>query len=252
MRSNRGKQDNSMDFYEVLSRYYDGIFPVGEEDMAFLTRLVRGCGPILDLGCGTGNKTEFFALDAAGDNRSVTAIDSDKAMIEQARNAHARSNIRYETMDMQDIDLRLKPASFDAVLCLGNTLVHLTAQDEIRALLGKVHALLTERGRLLIQILNYDRILTREQYSLPLLESHEALFTRRYIWKEGEMRFVTSLQVKESGQTFSNDIPLVPLRKAELDAQLELAGFRSRTYYGSFSGEAYSDDSFVSIVCCEP
>ena len=233
-------------FYDALSRYYDGIFPVDSADMDFLVGRMRGCGHILDMGCGTGNKTVFFA----GPDVSVLGIDSDSGMIDRAGREHRREGLAYEVLDMAEIDRRFSPASFDGVLCLGNTLVHLESEAAIAAFLVKTAELLAPGGRFLLQILNYDRILDTGQHVLPLLESEQAIFRRAYVWEGETMLFSTELQVKESGAVFSDKTPLYPLRQSQLDNALRRAGFMDIVYYGSFQGQSFGKDAFVMIVEC--
>lgn len=233
-----------MGFYEELSRYYDEIFPVDAEDMRFLVQRMRGCARLLDLGCGTGNKTVFFS----GPGVSVTGIDSDSGMIARATAENSRAGLCYEVLDMTAIDSRFAPGSFDGALCLGNTLVHLDGAAAIAAFIAKVAAALAPGGHFLLQILNYDRILENRQSVLPVLESANVIFRREYQWRDDGMRFVTSLEVKRSGEIFHNDIPLYPLRREELDNCLKNADFDAIRYYGGFGGEDHIGSSFVTIA----
>lgn len=233
-------------FYEELSRYYDQVFPVGPADMAFLAGIMQGKGTLLDLGCGTGNKSIFFA---AGGN-TVTGIDSDSGMIEKARSSNAAANISYEHLDMMEAARHFSPKSFGGILCLGNTLVHLDGPEQIATLLGDVSRLLAPHGSFLLQILNYNRILDAKQFTLPVLESEDVIFRRHYEWEESQMHFVTSIEVKSSGKSYSNDITLYPLRREELDAGLQKAGFSHSVYYGGFQGQDWTEDSFVTIALC--
>jgi len=61
-----------MGFYEEISKYYDYIFPVGKEQINFITK-VAGEGPksVLDIACGTGG----YALELAKQGYAVTAVD---------------------------------------------------------------------------------------------------------------------------------------------------------------------------------
>ncbi|MDL2272618.1 class I SAM-dependent methyltransferase [Desulfovibrio sp. OttesenSCG-928-I05] len=230
-------------FYTDLSRYYDGVFTVAPEEMAFLATRLRGRSPLLDVGCGTGNRTEHLA----GEGGIIHAVDLDEGMIEHAEKAHAGPGISYGVMDMMRIDTGFAGTAFGAVLCLGNTLVHLDFPDAMTSFCRKAHALLQPGGLLVLQILNYDRILERGISSLPDLESPEALFSRRYEWENGRMHFVTDLRNKSTGETAHGDAILYPLRKAELDTMLHETGFSGTEYYGSYSGAPFTDDSFILL-----
>ena len=68
--------------YSRFARWYDRIFPFSPGVYAFLSRhMDRPGGPVLDLGCGTGDYCAAFARDGM---RAV-GLDLDAAMIFRAR-----------------------------------------------------------------------------------------------------------------------------------------------------------------------
>lgn len=235
-----------MSFYQRLSAYYDEIFAVRPDELRFLAERLAGKKRLLDIGCGTGNKTVHFASPA----NSIVAVDLNPDMIARARKDNARGAIHYEVMDMLDVGARFAPSSFDGVLCLGNTLVHLDSPAAMGDFLHGAFTLLAPEGTLVLQILNYDRILDRKVETLPAIDTEHLLFTRRYVWKDGALRFMTVLTVKESGETLKSDIPLYPLRRGELTGLLQHAGYTGLEYYGDFAGKPYDDDAFVTIAVC--
>lgn len=232
-----------MDFYHRLSAYYDEIFPARKEEMRFVRNLLAGRRRVLDIGCGTGNKTAAMNLDA-----EVTAFDADPGMIETAERLHASTGIRYAVLDMLRMDEAFMPASFDAALCLGNTLAHLVHPGDLSAFLRLTRGLLTDEGAFVAQILNYDRITLQGVSALPLIETEHAVFRRNYDWRGGEMHFVTELTDKADGATYRNDIVLLPILKSSLDSLLGESGFGLIEHYGSYAGEPFQSDSFHLIV----
>lgn len=236
-----------MGFYEELSRYYDEIFPVDSKEMAFIAGQVSGRKNLLDLGCGTGNKT----VHCAGAVARITAVDLDPGMIARAKADNARLNIEYEVLDMTLVGVRFPANTFDAVICLGNTLVHLENLDAVTAFLGGVRACLARDGVLVLQILNYDRILDNGVRELPLLESAHAVFSRRYSREGNRLHFHTALRLKQTGECHDNDVPLYPLRRAELEGALSRTGFPKPALYGNYQGDPFTAESFALIAVCK-
>jgi ubiquinone/menaquinone biosynthesis C-methylase UbiE len=169
-------------------------------------------------------------------------------MIAEARARHTASNISYKVLDMLEVDREFAPAAFDAVICLGNTLVHLSDPLKIREMLGKIYRITRNNGVVLIQILNYDRILSRNISSLPLLETEHIRFARSYVHRDDGMHFVTRLLVKASGEEMDNDIVLYPLCQKEFADMLREAGFGHIDFFGSFQGGPLTPDSFACIA----
>lgn len=236
-----------MSFYQDLSPYYDEIFAVDEPEMRFVSNLLSRCGHILDIGCGTGNKTVLLSTDS----NFVTGVDQDGDMLRQAKEKNSRRGMRYIQSDMTSLKEQFSGERFDGVVCLGNTLVHLPSAQGIQTFLQSIASLVQDDGLFILQILNYDRILDRDIRELPVLETERIRFIRSYIPREnGLLGFATSLELKTGGTIMRNEIPLYPLRKAELSAMLEQAGFSKCSYHGSYQGDPLTVDSFVTIAVC--
>lgn len=233
-----------MGMYRDLSPYYDEVFAVDAAEMRFVRDLLRGRRRVLDAGCGTGNKTVL--LEEAG--RSIAGVDADASMIERARRDNARPDITYDVLDMTALAERFAPGSFDAAVCLGNTLVHLTRPQAIRDLCGTVRGLLEPGGMFICQILNYDRILDNAVTGLPVIDTPRARFSRFYDPDGPNLIFRTELFLKDTGETLHNSTPLYPLRPGEFAAMLRGAGFSAQNAYGSYAGEAFTEKSFILIV----
>ena len=159
-----------MAFYKQLSEYYDSIFPVDATEMRFVSGVLAGRKRILDIGCGTGNKTVLLAREDA----EIIAIDNDAGMIETAATANAGPNIRYILADMAEPGLALSGAglsgmTFDGAVCLGNTLVHLTTPRAIGTLLRDTARFPAPGGVFVAPILHYHRPLDRHIPELPRL-----------------------------------------------------------------------------------
>ena len=235
-----------MGFYQELSRYYDELFPVDTAEMAFITEQIAGRERLLDIGCGTGNKT-VHCSEAVG---HVHAFDQDEGMIARALSDNSRPNIRYEVLDMRDMARHFNGLGFDAALCLGNTLVHLDGPAGIAPFLAGLRSLLRPGGVCVIQILNYDRILDRHIRDLPPLESARASFSRQYRLEGGKLHFLTAVTVKASGNSYTNDVLLYPLRRSELERLLAEARFPAPSWYGNYQGAPLDESSFTAIAVC--
>lgn len=120
---------------------------------------------VIDLGCGTGEHARFLA---AHGYRAV-GIDQSTAQIEKAREYENESGDlgpQFIAGDMLDLP-RLTPERFGAAICLGNVLPYME-DAELAERLAAIAQTLLPGGRLLLQILNYERILAGRVRHLPL------------------------------------------------------------------------------------
>jgi len=138
----------------------------------------------------------------------------------------------------------------DVVLCFGNTLVHLSSEDEILNFLQQAKQLLKPGGKLMIQLINYDRIFNHGIKGLPTIENDEIRFVRNYHYTEDESKldFETILSIKNSGEEIRNNVRLFPIRKERLHELIMQAGFGDICFYGNFKRAPFSADSIPLII----
>ena len=238
-----------MGFYKSIAEVYNKIFPLNPGQVAFTNRTFTQTGDIslLDIGCGTGS----LSLALSATFKTVVGIDLDETMLEKAKIAEEDStHLEFIRLDMLEIDTRFDPGTFDGIVCFGNTLVHLSSLEQISLFFGKCYRLLTPKGKLLIQIINYDRILDQKINWLPTLETDDIQFIRNYHYHSGKHRidFETMLTIKATNQVIRNRVPLIPVRKSEIEAALMDAGFSNLNFFGNFKGEALRSDSIPMVI----
>jgi len=142
--------------------------------------------------------------------------------------------------------------SFDAVLCFGNTLVHLLSADRILKMMDGVNQVLKPGGKFLVQILNYDYILDENITELPLIETENIRFIRKYLIDEGNplIGFQTELVLKKEGKSVRNETPLLALRSEELKRFLSQAGFRNAELFSNFKEEPFGGKHLPLVARC--
>lgn len=237
-----------MGFYEEISKYYDYIFPVGKEQINFVTK-VAGEGPksVLDIACGTGG----YALELAKQGYAVTAVDLDSKMVEELKDKTLKSDLDIEALQGSMLELSSKISSkYDVAFCIGNSLVHLDGEKEIEKFFREMKGLLKEEGKLIIQIINYDRVLSKNVQFLPTIENKEVglTFQRLYRYDEilNKVFFKTILEVE--GKKIENEIPLYPALSEDLEKLLRKAGFKDVKLYGDFKGNDFEKDNSYALV----
>lgn len=248
-----------MGFYQKLSEFYDEIFPAAEEDLAFLKKSLAGRRNLLDVGCGSGNKTELLAEEG----RSIIGLDLDPAMVDLARARHQRPGIDYRVGDMVALDGLFPRQSFDGLLCLGNTLVHLTEPADLRAFFKAAAELLTPASPLIIQTLNYDLLYKQQVKELPPIFTGQLAFRRFYEsraglpgqWTADDLVFHTVLEIRPEARgraetaesVYEARVPLRPLFRAELEELLS-RDFHAPDFYGGYDGRPAAADSLPLIT----
>lgn len=240
-------------FYTSISTYYDHIFPLNQAQVHFVNKFLSGCEhpEVLDIGCGSGS----LALAMAQQNTRVQAIDFDPEMIAlaEAKKQKATTNRLpvFKQMDMLQIDQHFEEGRFDAVLCFGNTLVHLSSMEAIGSFIRSVAKVLKPGGRALFQLLHYENILNKLIDTLPLIENEVIRFERHYRFSGSpKILFETKLTIKSTGQEIENSIPLFAINKQELTSLLIQAGLKDISFFGNFKGDPLQANSIPLVLSC--
>jgi 2-polyprenyl-3-methyl-5-hydroxy-6-metoxy-1,4-benzoquinol methylase len=239
-------------FYASIAKYYDKIFPLNEKQVDFVNTHIESLADkqILDVGCSTGQLAK--RLSEAGSQ--VTGIDLSGEMIKIAQKKSQVPGLTLKVANMLELDSLFAEASLDAVLCFGNTLVHLDSLDELSTFFELVSKILKPRGKLLMQILNYDFILDNKIEELPLIDGPELSFIRKYNLPEqpgDKIIFNTELVLKNSRDSLFHASRLLPLRKEELQFLLDHHGFKHTHFYAGFDGKPYKGNHLPLVVSTE-
>jgi len=239
-------------FYNTLAADYDEMTDFENrfesEKTVFKTIIERY--PIksaLDAGAGTG----FHSLVLATLGIHVTAIDISREMLEKLqRNA---KRFQQDVYTIQTDFLHVADTintTFDAVFCLGNSLVHLLTDEELEKSLSGFYSLLKPGGVLIVQILNYDRIMKEQKRVQNIKKKEDTTFIRFYDYCN-EKLFFNILKITDTDDGVEhtlNTVELRPLHKEELTGYLKAAGFISTEHYGSLQLQAYSNSESANLV----
>ncbi len=236
-----------MSFYKSIAHVYDFIFPANLHQVDFVKKCIPEISEanLLDVGCGTGN----LALALAEHCMNITGVDIDKKMLAIAQSKDRPANVHFANGNMLNLTEQFDSDLFDGLICFGNTLANLDGLNDMEVFLLQCKQLLKPGGKLLIQIVNYDRVLNEHINSLPTIENNIIKFERdyEYISRINRIDFISTLTDKLNGEVIHNKHQLYPLTEMELFKLLGKLGFEVLNRFGSFNGEPINMDSIPMI-----
>jgi len=236
----------SVPLYDALAADYDRFVNWTERlahELPFFQRLfeAEGVRRVLDAACGTGHHA--IALAQAG--YEVVGADLSTAMIEHARENASAAGVDVACAVAGLGELAALGQTFDAALCLGNSLPHLLTAAAVQAALADFVAALRPGGLLIVQNRNFDKVgAERERFLGP--QSHregerEWLFVRFYDFYDETLTF-NMVRLARTAEGWSQSVESTELRPIffdDLAGALAAAGFEGVRFCGSYEGETF-------------
>ncbi len=230
--------------YNLIAENYSSIFPLEGEKLSFIgsycnTKDMR----ILDIGCATGD----LAIELAKQGFAVSGIDLNRKMIEIAKERIRDKDISvdFKVLNMMDLSADEK---YDCVLCLGNTLPHITTWKDLNGFVELLYKVLNKNGYFIFQILNYDKILKDKKIEFNRIESREYIFEREYpeIGEDGII-FRIKYYDKITHEEYADSTKLLPIRKNKILECLSRNGFADAECFSGYKKTKCGADDFYNV-----
>jgi len=128
----------------------------------------------LDLGCGSGYQS--LALTDLG--FSVIAVDTSQQLLDELNSLAAGKSISVVRGDMRNSETYAPHAPFDAVVCMGDTLLHVSSPEDVQHLFEDLYAHTRGGGKLLISFRDLSTNMRGIDRAIPVrLDEHELMVT---------------------------------------------------------------------------
>lgn len=231
-------------FYNTLAGEYDSMTSFNQrlikEESLFRSLVDKyKIRTALDAGAGTGVHSLLLVKSGV----AVTAVDISQKMLQQLSTHAQEQKLKIKIIKADFLALPNKVhQKFDAVFCMGNSLAHAKTQRELKKILSNFYKLLNHNGVLFIQILNYDRIISRGEIIQSIKESGGKIFIRFYGFGEEYIDF-NLLTIERKGGILQYSIQttvLRPIRQKEIIGLLRDVGFRKIESFDGLNGNKFS------------
>lgn len=236
-----------MNFYSSIAEHYDAIFPFNKQQLSFISSHspVEKSSQLIEVGSGRGVLTNACA--EAG--YQVRGLELDATMVTLAQIQYPKVSFHCE--NMLNLERTFTPGSCDTMVCFGNTIVHLPSTEDMLTFLKAAYKTLSSNGTLLLQFINYDRILDNNIKALPTITTDKVSFVRDYeLISETKLNFRATLTVHADRMSSQSLQALYPLRRERFEALAQEAGFSCEAY-SNFKSEAWAADGMQSIFVCK-
>ena len=236
-------------FYNQASIYYDKMIDFDSalhKRKILLSNFVNDkTKTVADVGCGTG--VDSISLSQLGLN--VTAFEPS---IEMINNAKVNSEKHKCKIDFFNFSANEIPKTFynrfDLVVSLGNTLANIPS-GKIDKSVEKLFKLLKNDGRVLIQILNYEKILSEKERIVNITKKDNEYFIRFYDFEKKDLSF--NILKFNADQTTKKEListKIFPYTSKEFKKVFKEAGFKKIELFGSLDKKAFDPKNSNDLV----
>lgn len=234
---------NTRDFYDIISEIYDDMTNFQQrlnKEMRTLSKWLEKykMSSVLDAACGSGLHTISLAQLGV----PCVGLDLSKEMIKIAKKNAVifQAQAHFLQSDLRELSNQVKQ-NFDAILFLGNSLPHLTPQTELNRIMLEFRKVLNPQGILIIQLLNYDKILEAQERIISITRRQQNIYIRFYDYYDSYLQF-NILHINWQNDDIQHRListRLYPYLKSEVESILQDKGFAILDTFGSMNFEPF-------------
>jgi ubiquinone/menaquinone biosynthesis C-methylase UbiE len=236
-------------FFDEASKFYDQMVNFDEgvnRRKELLKRFIeKDYFEAADIGCGSGMDSIALALNGL----NVTSFDISEGMIEQAkRNSNKfKQKINFVTASAADIN-NFYHDKFSIVVSLGNTFANLN-KTSLKKSIENIFNILKSKGKVLIQILNFKRIMLDKERIVNITEKDNYVYLRFYDFMPHSLNFnILHFNKNNFNERILITTSLYPHYKEDFLTLFNDAGFSEINFYSSLNSEEFIPDSSKDLI----
>jgi len=178
----------------------------------------EGHGTVLDLGGGAG----YHARVLASRGFSVVAVDTSETLLKELAEVCAGLSVTAIQADLMDESKYAERGPFVLILCVGDTLTHLSSKKDVDRLIRSAARLLVPGGALLLQFREQERELTPQE-SVFTMRSERDRIMQCVLHFEPDRVWVTDTVHEWNGQVWITTKSTYPKLRLSTDEILDIA-----------------------------
>jgi len=237
------------EFYNSIAENYNEMIPLEkqiESKTNFFKHFINeNTNTAADLGAGSG--ADSIALAKLGLN--VTAFEPSTEMVKQAKTNFAEHNVDVEIHNKKitGIDESFRN-SYDLIVSLGNTFGNID-KGEIGQSIAKRYTFLREGGKVVIQLLNYYKILKEKERIINITASDQKQFVRFYDFINNRILFnVLSFDRNDFSNRKLITTEIFPYRKVFLESLFNKHYPHEINVYGDLNRSPFDQTASPNLI----
>lgn len=236
----------NFEFFNNLSSDYDEMINFKasiENKLVLLNKFISSnYRTALDLGCGTG--ADSIALTKLGLN--VTSVDHSQGMMKKAIINAEKFKVQLNFVQASLAEINFEDKKFDLIVSLGNTLANVT-KEELEILFGKFQDFINFKSKIIIQLVNYEKLPSSGKYLLNKYESESIIILREYEFHKDYIDFIISRRNNTDGVTSRIVTKIYPHSESDIKLLADQNNF-SFEIFGNLKKDLYLKKESENLV----
>lgn len=243
------------EYGEQLAPLYDRLFPESPLSSTlepFVSMLIRKhqIQRVCDIACRTGQVLSLFRQLGL---KNLTGVDASLTMLKLTRKKNHPKMSLIEA-ELAQATSSIPPSSFDLIVCLRDALPVVLDDEALIDLFKSLRNTLSDKGIVLLEICNYQKIWRRKERFLPIIPHTEGKIQHLFFFMNDfhEELLVRNLMhcYTKRGQWLIHplSIPIRPLLPAEIEFLLNEAAFSKWTFLGNYRGQRFIPDLSPHLI----
>ncbi len=211
---------------------------------------------VFDACAGTGVDSIFLLKN----DYKITGNELNQAFRAKARANSRREKVssRFTRYDWLKLDRDIEPKSFDAVICLGNSLTYLFQRSDQGRALRNFFNILKGGGILILDTRNYDYMLDERD---DIMKNRNFRYSGNYVYCGMDKVHAAPIRISDDeivmrythiGTHWKGHLRLYPFRRIELYDLIYEAGFRPILFFSDYRPVLDYKADFYQFVCVRP
>lgn len=237
------------DFFNQLAPEYDQMISFKKSIENKRNILAKFINPEMkiaaDLGCGTS--VDSIALSSLG--LKVVAFDPSSEMIKTAKENAVKEGFKidYHNYPIDSIPEKFNDR-FNFTISLGNTFANIE-REKFQNSIIRCFDILKSNGVLLIQILNYKRVVEAKERIVNITEGNNKYFIRFYDFLNEEIIFnILTFSKEKPSDNKLISTKLFPYNQLDFKKELENAGFMSIEFFSDFNLSTFNTNGSKDLI----
>lgn len=241
-----------MDFYDEIAENYDAITSATQRAAAaegFLKGLLSRytVRSVLDVACGTG----MYAIGLARMGVRVVGVDLSQGMLDQAARLSEQAGVSVQWVAAGMAELAPSVSdSFDAVICMGNSVPHLLDDEDLAATMEGFARMARPGGVIVLQLLNYTKVLRQAQRVVGIDKQGPMVYVRFYDFMGDRLQF-NILEIDTAGGDCPHKLHTTVLRPyiwSDLERALRSVGCASVQLFGGLQFAPFDQERSETVM----